>query len=314
MYLLLIAQIVPIFGILGIIYLVLFIYRQYNLRKKSKTPFTENALLRLPGHSLDRKIRGMNDELAVNLFALFLTATIFANIIITTTLIAKKEINFSNFGIHFIGTGIMIIFFLYRTVKYLLIRQNLRLGYFGELVTAEALNKLMPEGNHVFHDFQADHFNIDHIVVGPAGVFAIETKARSKAVSGDGKKDAKAIYNGREIIFSNFNDTTYLEQAKRQAKWLSTWLKSAIGEPVEVFPIISLPGFYVERRTPYDGIFVINPKQMKTVIRSKLVKTLDESKILRIVHQLDQKCRDLEITSKQYDAKSSPVSGSDNNT
>ncbi len=309
MYLLLIAQIVPIFAILGLLYLVLFIYRQYNLRKKSKTPFTEKALLRLPGHSLDKKIREINEELAVNMLALILIATISINIIITTALIAKKELSFSNFGIHLISAGIMIIFFIYRTVKYLLIRQNLRLGYFGELVTAEALNKLMPEGNHVFHDFQADNFNIDHIVVGPAGVFAIETKARSKAVSGDGKKDANAIYNGREIIFSNFNDTTYLEQAKRQAKWLSTWLKSAIGEPVDVFPVISLPGFYVETKAPPNGMFVINPKQMKTVIRSKIVKNLDDRKIQRIVHQLDQKCRDLEIISKQYDAKSSPVSG-----
>jgi hypothetical protein len=48
---------------------------------------------------------------------------------------------------------------------------------------------------------------------------------------------------------------------------------------------------------------------MKTVIRSKTVKTLDESKIQRIVHQLDQKCRDLEIISKQYDANPYPVSG-----
>ena len=309
MNLMIIAQIVPLFGIFGLMHLVLFVYRQYNLRKRSRTPFTEKALLRLPGHSLDREIRDIDERLTINLFTLLFTATIFANITITTMLIAKKEINFPNLGIPFIAAGIMIIFFIYKFVTCLFIRQKLKLGYFGELVTAEELNKLMPEGNHVFHDFQADDFNIDHIVVGPAGVFAIETKARSKAVSGDGKKDAKAIYNGREIIFSNFNDTKYLEQAKRQAKWLSTWLKSAIGEPVEVFPMISLPGFYVERKAPSDGMFVINPKQMKTVIRSKLVKNLDESKILRIVHQLDQKCRDLEIISKQYDAKSSSVSG-----
>jgi hypothetical protein len=220
MKLLVIAQIVPLFAILGIMYLVLFAYRQYNLRKKSRTPFTEKALLRLSGHSLDRKIRDMNEELAVNLFAMLFTAAAFGNIIIPG-LIEKREINFSNFGITFIGAGVMIIFFIYKTASCLFIRQNLRLGYFGELVTAEELNKLMPEGNHVFHDFQADNFNIDHIVVGPAGVFAIETKARSKAVSGDNKKDAKAIYNGREIIFSNFNDTKYLDQAKRQAKWLS---------------------------------------------------------------------------------------------
>nr|NJM04686.1 NERD domain-containing protein [Desulfobacula sp.] len=309
MKLLIIAQIVPILSFLGIMYLVLFAYRQYNLRKKSRTPFTEKALLRLPGHSLDIKIRDIDERLIINLFAMIFTPTIFVNIIIISALVAKMEINFSNFGITFIGAGVMIIFFIYKTVTCLFIRQNLRLGYFGELVTAEELNKLMPEGNHVFHDFQADYFNIDHIVVGPAGVFAIETKARSKAVSGDNKKDATATYNGREIVFSNFNDTKYLDQAKRQAKWLSNWLKSAVGEPVEVFPIISLPGFYVERTAPYDGMFVINPKQMKTIIRSKTVKTLDESKIQRIVHQLDQKCRDLEIISKQYDANPSPVSG-----
>jgi hypothetical protein len=296
----LIAQIASPLLVLGILYLIILGYRQYNLRKKSRTPFTENALLRLPGHSLAQQIRDLNEKLTSYLFLLFLLSIIFTNTIIATSLVQKQLTTSSIFLLCFIGM-LALLFFIVKIVQRLSQREKLRLGYFGELVTAEALSKLMPEGNYVFHDFPADDFNIDHIVVGPAGVFAIETKARSKALSGDNKQAARAIYNGREIEFSNFKDKKFLEQAKRQAKWLSNWLNNSIGEPVKVLPIISLPGFFVERKTVADGMFVINPKQLKRVIQSQNIKNLDDKKIQQIVHQLDQKCRDMEIVSKQYD-------------
>jgi hypothetical protein len=296
----LIAQIASPLLVLGILYLIILGYRQYNLRKKSRTPFTENALLRLPGHSLAQQIRDLDEKLTSYLFLLFLLSIIFTNTIIATSLVQKQLTTSSIFLLCFIGM-LALLFFIVKIVQRLSQREKLRLGYFGELVTAEALSKLMPEGNYVFHDFPADDFNIDHIVVGPAGVFAIETKARSKALSGDNKQAARAIYNGREIEFSNFKDKKFLEQAKRQAKWLSNWLNNSIGEPVKVLPIISLPGFFVQRKTVADGMFVINPKQLKRVIQSQNIKNLDDKKIQQIVHQLDQKCRDMEIVSKQYD-------------
>jgi hypothetical protein len=296
------AQTAATLLVLGILYLVLFVYRQYNMRKKSKTPFTENALLRLPGHSLDQQIRDLDEKLASYIFMLFVISIMLTNSIISIFLIQKQLMTFSIFLLCVIGM-LASLFLIYKIVKRLSQRQKLRLGYFGELVTAEALTKLMPEGNHVFHDFPAKNFNIDHIVVGPAGVFAIETKARSKSVTGDNKLAARAIYTGREIEFSNFKDTKYIEQAKRQAKWLSDWLNSSIGELVKVFPIISLPGFFVERSIGYDGMYVCNPKQLKSVIKSKTVKNIDDKIIRQIVHQLDQKCRNMEIISKQYDIK-----------
>jgi hypothetical protein len=57
-----------------------------------------------------------------------------------------------------------------------------RIGYDGELATAQELNQLMRHGYYVFHDLQAENFNIDHIVIGPAGVFAVETKSRSNDI------------------------------------------------------------------------------------------------------------------------------------
>ncbi len=88
---------------------------------------------------------------------------------------------------------------------------------------------------------------------------------------------------------------------KKQAKWLSSWLESATGEAVKVVPVISLPGWYVERKTPNTEMFVVNPKNLKSVIQSKKIVNLTEQKIQQIIHQVDRQCRDIEILSKQYD-------------
>ena len=52
-------------------------------------------------------------------------------------------------------------------------------GERGELVVAEQLEELRATGFRCFHDIVRDGFNIDHVVVGPPGVFVIETKFRS---------------------------------------------------------------------------------------------------------------------------------------
>jgi hypothetical protein len=57
--------------------------------------------------------------------------------------------------------------------------QRLNRGERGELRVADALDDLRSYGYRVTHDLTRDGFNIDHVAVGPAGVFAIETKFRS---------------------------------------------------------------------------------------------------------------------------------------
>lgn len=159
----------------------------------------------------------------------------------------------------------------------------MRLGYDGERAVGQELNLLMLDGYHVYHDFPADKFNIDHIVVGPPGVFAVETKARSKSTAKGRADTYKAIYNGKTIRYPDYEDRAALEQAMRQAKWLGQWLSSAVGDSVTVHPIVTLPGWFVER-TSRNGIPVLNPKLIKPFLTAQKKNILSESMIRRIVH------------------------------
>ena len=70
----------------------------------------------------------------------------------------------------------------------------------------------MLEGNYVYHDFPADKFNIDHIVVGRSGIFAVETKVRSKPTTNNHRQDATVEYNGKMLNFPDGDDFKIIEQ------------------------------------------------------------------------------------------------------
>ncbi|HEX5592075.1 MAG TPA: nuclease-related domain-containing protein [Solirubrobacterales bacterium] len=55
-------------------------------------------------------------------------------------------------------------------------------GAVGEEVVGGILEGLAAEGWHVIHDVSFGRGNIDHIVVGPGGIYTIETKSRAGKV------------------------------------------------------------------------------------------------------------------------------------
>jgi hypothetical protein len=76
-------------------------------------------------------------------------------------------------------------------------------------------------------------------------------------------------------------------------------LSKAVGDPVMVKPILLLPGWYVERNKP-DGVPALNPKLVRPFFAQKQ-NIISQSLRTRIVHQLDQKCRDIEPKTVQMD-------------
>lgn len=68
-------------------------------------------------------------------------------------------------------------------------------GAEGEREVADALAKL-PDCYCVIHDISTNYGNLDHVVVGPKGVFAIETKRWKGSVSADG--NGGLLLNGKQ--------------------------------------------------------------------------------------------------------------------
>ena len=178
-------------------------------------------------------------------------------------------------------------------------RNKLQLGYEAELAAGQELNLLAHDGYWVFHDFLADKFNIDHVVVGPSGIYAVETKGRPKRSGKTGNKGWEVVYDSRSLGFPGWTETASLQQAANQAIWLKKWLSSAVGEELKVEPVLMLPGWYV-RRTAAGGIAVLNPKNAEGFFNRTVKQPLSEKLINQIVHQVDLRCRN--VAPKAYTA------------
>jgi len=72
----------------------------------------------------------------------------------------------------------------------------LRLGIEGERAVGQFLERLRAAGYFVFHDVLGENFNIDHVLIGPAGVITIETKTLSKPRRGD----ARITFDGEKVL------------------------------------------------------------------------------------------------------------------
>ncbi len=60
--------------------------------------------------------------------------------------------------------------------------ERLEQGASGERVVGEMLDELADSGWHVMHDIEVGHGNVDHIALGPAGLFTFETKSNPTPV------------------------------------------------------------------------------------------------------------------------------------
>ena len=168
-------------------------------------------------------------------------------------------------------------------------RRAYQLGFQGERYVAEELNLLLADGFQVFHDVPFDKFNIDHVLIGPRGVFVVETKTKRKPIQ-DGKKKWTVKFDGKALLFPHFQGTEAVDQTIRNRDSLAKWLSSATGDRLRAHGILTIPGWFVETTTPSSEIQVLSPKWIRSAILDRPVQ-LDAAMIQRAKHQLEQKCR-----------------------
>jgi hypothetical protein len=166
-------------------------------------------------------------------------------------------------------------------------RDRLRLVHESRMATRRVLDPLLKESHGVFHDVVGDQFSIDHLVIGPKGVFAIQTHAEPVTSSKQGLNGRIVNYNGRELFFPKGSDHGIVDRARLNAEKLSQWITGLTEERIAVRAIVSLPGWTV-RRTSSEGISIINPKQFASLFEYIQPWELPPSTIETIERRLQQ--------------------------
>ena len=278
------SLIVPMLTLLAVVWIL----RGIRSLRQERPPVSEK-LLRPAGESLRREIEKMDEQLN----DIFIW-TFFGPALMTSMLLVPNTSPVA--AIVIITAGVAaFVFMVWKLIHLINRRRDYRLGFAGERAVAEELNQLMLDGCRVFHDVPMEPYgNIDHVLVAPTGVYAVETKARRKRKTPSGKRDHEVVFDGEKLQFPEATDLSSLHQARQQADRLRAFLSSAVGESVEVQAILTFPGWFIINRAKAD-IKVLNPKAIRAAVINSRLPTLSKQMNERIAHQLDQKCRDIEF-------------------
>ncbi len=144
--------------------------------------------------------------------------------------------------------------------------KQLRLARQGEMAVGQQLEHLRERGYQVFHDVLGAGFNLDHVLIGPAGIFTIETKTWSK------RPNSRIVFDGETITADGFApDRNPVVQARAQANWLKQMLAESTGKSFPARPVILYPGWFVEQRDGPAGrstreMWVLEPKALSAFL------------------------------------------------
>lgn len=258
--------------------------RRYH-RRDRRNPL-KRELLRAPGHSVALQLEDHRSDLIALMSATAPVPLFLYAVYRTPTGWAPGAV----LGLIFLLGG--IVFLAWRVSVLVRETRKLQLGLDAEMAMGQELNNLMREGFWVFHDVQADGpFNVDHVVVGPQGLFAVETKGRPKGARGS-DDGYRVVLRDEVLEFPGWREREPLAQARRNAKWLGDWLSSAIGERVEAQPVLALPGWFIERTYNCD-VGTINGTGLAGYFMKRRTTPLSVKQVEQIRHQLDARCRDV---------------------
>lgn len=134
-------------------------------------------------------------------------------------------------------------------------------GARGEEKVSGILESL-PDTYHVFNDFSAGRNHVDHVVVGPSGVFSVETKCWKGRVT---------IEDGCILLDGQLPDRSPLAQTEKEARQVRSALAAA-GWTGTVTPVLAFASnSFSAHRAVFNGTIIINANELKSSFETNRV-------------------------------------------
>jgi hypothetical protein len=177
---------------------------------------------------------------------------------------------------------LVVAFAAWRITRFIPKMRALRLGAEGEKAVGQYLERLRAKGYDVFHDLVAPGFNVDHVLIGPAGVFTVETKTWSKPARGE----ARISFDGEQLVAGSLTpDRNPVIQARAQASWLKNLLLESTGRKFDVMPVVLFPGWFIEQSaSSRREIWVLEPKALPAFLEQEQMRLERDDASLAAFH------------------------------
>ena len=249
--------------------------------EKLRMPFEVKKIRRRPGQSAGEHWRAIVDKGMDAVVPVLAYIAALLLIVICQTL-----------GI-VVPVWLLVVLFLggicWLLLKVLKIRRSIgswQLGENGEQYVGQTLEKDMrPLGYDVFHDVVIKKgkrtFNLDHVLIGPNGVYVVETKAWRKPEKGSPEieyKDGRLYKMGQEIKDDAVREVISL------AKAANTLFFELTGRAYYVKPILVVAGWFCKCASRRDAQFLLlNEKQVANWVQKDTPQRVPDPKDLDLL-------------------------------
>lgn len=147
-----------------------------------------------------------------------------------------------------LGAAGYLLFLLYRS------RQPLLFDTWARKAVGHALQRTALRGFWTVHDVRENDRTLDHVVVGPTGVFLLSVVVRVPEPGPEGSPVAilqqGALHLGDEKL------SQPLASALRNCRWLSEHLYGIVGHEIPVRSVLVVPGWSVRREGENSHLLV----------------------------------------------------------
>ncbi len=285
-------ELLPLILMFGVLVLLLafFQHRLGGIRAFTSEDRLLDPPLRSPGASIFERIERTTSEFSV--FAVAVAVVPLALLVTYLSYLLFSGKAESLLDIVYL-VCLLVGFLLYGTNKLRRLdakKRRLQRVYAGLQTVAQEISRLMASGYRVYHDFPSGRFHIDHIIVGPNGVFSIQSRIPSCFDPAAAQKQCVIRARGKKLMAMKIVDGVTMRTTAFHASWLANWLLTAAGEAVRVQALLTLPGFTIEAVDTRD-VIAVDPMHIVGVVRTTRANPLGSETIQRLCEEIELKYR-----------------------
>ncbi len=151
--------------------------------------------------------------------------------------------------------GVAACFAVWRLLKKVVRRQRLRLHRDANVAIGHQLRQIAPGDSRVYHEVSTGAGIVDHVLLGPSGIYAVNVVPKRPARHGT------VQLADNELHFSTTERTQSIVETAAKTSRLEREFRKLLGHKVRVRSVIAVPGWNVESQTSEKHL-VVNERNL----------------------------------------------------